>query len=339
MTAPDTAAVRGFYAALGIDLPAWAQREAPLRCFANPEAHSNGDRSPSCSVNLLSGAWNCHGCGAAGGAYDAALAAGHTPRSAIDLMVAHGLTERRSMRGTPAHARLASTKTVPRVAASPISAPTLELATTDVDRWREALGGEGRLILRLLRERSWTYRVMRELELGLDGERITIPIRSGSGELRGVLRYDPFGARRPKMLAIPGTRLGPIPHPAREPATDVLLVEGPADMIAARSCGLAAIAVPGTNAWRPSWAPLLAGRRVTIVMDCDGAGRRAAQEIAASLEPAAAAIEIVDLSPERDDGYDLTDRILERRGLGGYAVRGPRSVRALLTEGSCRHGR
>ena len=133
---------------------------------------------------------------------------------------------------------------------------------------------------------------MRELELGFDGERITIPIRTGSGELRGVLRYDPFGASRPKMLATPGTRLGLIPHPAREPASDVLLVEGPADMIAARSCSLAAIAVPGTNAWRPSSAPLLAGRQVTIVMDCDGPGRRAAQRIAASLEPVAAAVEI-----------------------------------------------
>ena len=27
---------RAFYAALGIELPAWAQREAPVRCFAQP---------------------------------------------------------------------------------------------------------------------------------------------------------------------------------------------------------------------------------------------------------------------------------------------------------------
>jgi hypothetical protein len=78
---------------------------------------------------------------------------------------------------------------------------------------------------------------------------------------------------------------------------------------------------------------------VTIVMDCDGPGRRAAQRIAASLEPVAAAVEIVDLCPDREDGYDLTDRILERRGLGGYATRGPRSVRVLLSRGNQRHGR
>ncbi len=85
--------VRAFYSALGVGLPAWSTREAPARCFARPDAHNHGDRSPSCSVNLASGAWNCHGCGARGGAYDAALALGRSPRSAMDLLVAHSLAE------------------------------------------------------------------------------------------------------------------------------------------------------------------------------------------------------------------------------------------------------
>ena len=51
------------------------------------------------------------------------------------------------------------------------------------------------------------------------------------------------------MLAVPGTRLGLIPHPAKETSDRILLVEGPPDMVAARS-GLPAIAIPGTNAWR-----------------------------------------------------------------------------------------
>ena len=68
--------VRGFYRALGVELPGWAKREAPVACFADPDAHAHGDRDPSCSVNVESGAWHCWGCGAAGGAYDAALARG-----------------------------------------------------------------------------------------------------------------------------------------------------------------------------------------------------------------------------------------------------------------------
>ena len=92
MTTPD---VRAFYTTLGIELPGWPKLEAPIRCFAQPDAHNHNDRSPSCSVNLASGAWNCHGCGAHGGAYDAALAAGRAPREAMELLIANGLAQPR----------------------------------------------------------------------------------------------------------------------------------------------------------------------------------------------------------------------------------------------------
>ena len=86
--------VRGFYAALGIELPGWAQQEASIGCFANPDAHARGDRDPSCSVNVETGAWRCWGCGAKGGAFDAALARGLDSRQAFELKVAYGLAER-----------------------------------------------------------------------------------------------------------------------------------------------------------------------------------------------------------------------------------------------------
>jgi hypothetical protein len=92
------AGVRGFYRALGIELPGWARREAPVGCFADPGAHAHGDRDPSCSVNLEWGTWHRWGC-AAGGAYDAAVACGRDRREPIDLMIAHGLTTRRAGRG------------------------------------------------------------------------------------------------------------------------------------------------------------------------------------------------------------------------------------------------
>ena len=95
MTADHPGDVRGFYAALGIDLPDRALRNAASRCFAAPESHANADRSPSCSINLASGVWKCHGCGAHGGPYDAALVAGRTPRSAMTLLIEHGLAEPR----------------------------------------------------------------------------------------------------------------------------------------------------------------------------------------------------------------------------------------------------
>src|ERR1700744_4268326 len=88
--------IRGFYSALGIELPARARTDASVRCFAAPEEHRRNDRVPSCSINLVHGAWHCHACGASGGAFDAAMARGYAKREAIALMVSHGLTSHRA---------------------------------------------------------------------------------------------------------------------------------------------------------------------------------------------------------------------------------------------------
>lgn len=312
--------VCAFYAALGVELPAWSAVNAAVRCFAQPDAHNRGDRSPSCSVNLASGAWNCHGCGAGGGAYDAALAVGHSPRSAMELLIAHGMAEPRPQERRSVHRARISRRPPDSPAAAPTRDGGDQLAADErnIQNWARTLDDNGRLIRQLALKRAWGTQVIRHLDIGFDGGRITIPIRGRHGAIRGVLRYDPFGRRDPKMLAVPGTRLGLIPHPALEPSDRIVLVEGPPDMVAGRSFGLPAIAVPGTTAWRPSWARLLTGRHVTVVMDCDAPGRRAACEIARSLQAAAIPTDVVDLWPDRHDGYDLTDRILERRHTRTY---------------------
>ena len=81
-------------------------------------------------------------------------------------------------------------------------------------------------------------------------------------------------------------------------------------MIAARSHGLRAIATPGADSWRTSWARLLSDRQVTVIMDCDEQGRMAAATIANDLSRVSD-VHVLDLAPDRNDGYDLTDRLLE----------------------------
>lgn len=296
--------IRRYYHHLGIPLPGQARVEASIRCFANPAAHRREDRDPSCSVNLSSGAWHCWGCGAKGGAYDAAIALGHTPRRAIDLMIACGLTEPRH--GIRTAHELLPASACPHPASPPERAPALP-SEAQAARYRQQLCRRPALLARLHTDRGWTYATMRDLGLGLDRGRITIPIRSRHGSLRGLLRYQPWPGTGPKMLALPGSRLGLIPHPAVEQSLHILLVEGPPDMITARSRGLPAIAVPGTDSFKPSWASLLAGRQVTIVMDADAQGRGAARRIAGCLGAHAETVEILDLAPKRNDGYDLTD--------------------------------
>ena len=314
LTLPD-ADIRGYYRQLGIELPERARVEASVRCFADPGSHRREDHDPSCSINVINGAWRCHGCGARGGAYDAALANGHTPRSAIDLMISHGLIERRAQLRTAREllqtaGHLPALRARARAAHDLAARPGLQVTDQDIARWQEALSRRSCLLAQLTDERGWWYETMRALELGVDRGRITIPIRNGCGALRGVLRYQPEPTGRPKMLAAPGTRLGLVPHPAAEPSERILLVEGPPDMIAARSRGLAAIAVPGDHAWQPAWAQLLTGRRVAIVMDADKHGRAASRRIARDLREYAD-VQLVELAPQRTDGYDLTDWLLE----------------------------
>jgi hypothetical protein len=311
--------IHGYYRQLGIQLPDKTNLEASVRCFAYPDAHHHEDRNPSCSINLANGAWRCHGCGARGGAYDAALAKGHTARSAIDLMIAHRLIERRAQVRTarellltlsrkPASPALTCARTCARN--KPAARPSLQITDQDIARYQTALSRRPCLLARLAGERGWSYQTMRALQLGIDRGRITIPIRNAHGQLQGLLRYQPEHTPRPKMLATAGTRLGLIPHPAAEPSKRILLVEGPPDMIAARSRDLPASAVPGDHAWQPRWAQLLAERHVAIVMDADKQGRAAGQRIAHDLRHYAD-VQIVELAPHRTDGYDLTDWLLE----------------------------
>jgi DNA primase len=300
--------IRGYYQALGVKLPDWAQHEATVSCFADPEAHRRGDQHPSCSVNLEHGAWRCHGCGARGGAFDAATKLGHTERGAIDLMIRYGITSRRP---GPRHERRPNARQSPTMSGTSIARrntmPKLIVTEADIGQWQTALTTQTMLIGRLTRERGWLYSTMLELNLGYDHGRITIPVRDDRGRLVGLLRYRPFPEPgQPKMLASRGSRRALLPHPAAEPSRKLLLVEGEPDMIAARSRGIPAIALPGAESWRAEWATLLAGREVTIVMDCDRDGRRAAARIAQDLCGHADVAEF-DIAPERNDGYDLTD--------------------------------
>ncbi len=300
--------IRGFYAALGLALPATDRAEASVSCFANPDEHQHGDRNPSCSVNLDNGTWNCHGCLDSGGPYDAAARRGRAPREAMDLLIAFGLAQRRG------HAHTGSRRPVRprpiRPAPSPPPPRGLQLDEPQLAAWQRRLNAARWPLseLRAQQRALWQREVLTALGVGLDGHRLAIPIRNAAGQLQGALRYAP--TRRSgqlKAVAVPGSRHGLIPHPTSNGAEEIVLVEGAPDLISARSLGIPAFAVSAPDAWRAGWAELLAGRRVLVVMDCDRTGRTASARILADLHAAGARGVSVDLAPQRSDGYDLTD--------------------------------
>lgn len=60
-----------------------------------------------------------------------------------------------------------------------------------------------------------------------------------------------------------------------------------------------------------------------ICFDCDSQGRDAALRVAANISGLARTTRIVDLAPNRRDGYDFTDALLDGRlvGKSGIGVR------------------
>jgi hypothetical protein len=166
-----------------------------------------------------------------------------------------------------------------------------------------------KLIARLTELRGWTKPTLERLYVGFDGKRIILPIRDEQGELVNVLRYLP-GERREgerKLLAARGRGRELFPSPESFDTAEMWLVEGEPDAISAHQLGLTGFAVPGSNGWRTTWAARFRGRVVVVCFDCDKAGRDAAQRVANSLVEEAREVRVVDLAPDRNDGFDLSD--------------------------------
>ena len=322
--------VRDFYETIGVNLPDSGGQEVSVSCFANPGAHTNGDKSPSCSVNMVSGQFCCHGCGVKGNPYAAALAFNYTPQRAAELARAHGLfindTEKEK---TPAprlpderqilkwrNALLCSVLTVTKDR----NRITIRQARpTDPDSQEKEMS---RVLLRRLRDlKGWTPGAIARCGLGWDGERITFTIRDKKLKRVGIVRYLPGGS--PKVLAMKGSKRLLFPPPEimskRRP---LYVVEGEPAAVSVRSCGLQCVGIPGTQGWRPEFAQRLMGFRIVFLPDCDQEGRGLAQRVFKSLPN----VRVVDIDPSANDKTDVGDWIAEcdpvrmRRVLEGLAA-------------------
>ena len=86
------------------------------------------------------------------------------------------------------------------------------------------------------------------------------------------------------------------------------LTEGELDVLCSISQGLPAITVTGgAGSWKPEFTKRFKSKVIYIIFDCDKAGRDGAKKIAQELVHVAKEIRVIDLDPERQDGYDLTD--------------------------------
>jgi hypothetical protein len=168
--------------------------------------------------------------------------------------------------------------------------------------------------------RGWAVSAIERLGLTYDpaSGRVGFPIRDAALVELGEALYlpDPDARNgRPKLEQPSGVprQLFPPPETIPNDVEQLVLCEGESDVVAAWSAGFAAVGVPGTNGWRAEYAARFAGRRWTLytAFDCDVVGRQAAGIVVDSLVEHGVDARLVDLAEHREDGYDLTDFLLE----------------------------
>ena len=188
--------------------------------------------------------------------------------------------------------------------------PRLQSPRTRSTAGGEQLAGAPAAAETIAVARGFSLTLLVRLGVGWDGQRLTIPIRDAGGKLCGLVRYTPKPrGRAPKALAVRGSVRDLFPAPETLSPGPLVLCEGEPDALALLSCGIRAVAIPGVGAWRRAVPGRFAGREVSVVLDCDQAGRTAAGKVAARLIEGGVRCRIIDLSPHRSDGFDATDAL------------------------------
>lgn len=123
-----------------------------------------------------------------------------------------------------------------------------------------------------------------------------------------VVRYEPksFRQRRPDgrggwIWNLKGVRRVLYRLPEALGTKKIFITEGEKDVETARAMGLVATCNPsGAGKWCPDYSEALRGKQVFIIADADEAGRKYAEEVAASLAGKAASLKVVELPAAKD---------------------------------------
>lgn len=178
--------------------------------------------------------------------------------------------------------------------------------------------------------RGLSTETISKFQIGMDGERITIPVADSGGVWRNVRRYLPEVTQK-KILNLDGHGSPGMLYPLETLATPdvpVLLCEGEWDALLANqeSEGLF-VALTGTGGATtpPAGLAALADRDVFVAYDADDAGVAGAEKVQARLLDAGARAHILDLTRlglpfAASHGKDISDFFLFADGSAGAIV-------------------
>jgi putative DNA primase/helicase len=159
--------------------------------------------------------------------------------------------------------------------------------------------------------KGWTPATLERLGVEHDHGRYVFTIHDEAGDVAGRVRYADDGSQ-PKMRADAGMSRDLWPRPEDVDGGYLVVVEGEPDAVTMAQLGLPVVALPGTGKWQTEWpARLAAGRdAVFFVADCDAVGRKR-MEVAARKAASMTTAFVIDIAPDRDDGYDVGDAYMD----------------------------
>jgi putative DNA primase/helicase len=159
--------------------------------------------------------------------------------------------------------------------------------------------------------KGWTPATLERLGVEHDHGRYVFTVYDHAGEVAGRVRYADDGSQ-PKMRADAGMSRDLWPRPEDVDGSYLVVVEGEPDAVTMAQLGLPVVALPGTGKWQSDWpARLAAGRdAVFFVADCDVVGRKRMEGAARRVAGITTAF-VIDIAPDRDDGYDVGDAYLD----------------------------
>lgn len=171
-----------------------------------------------------------------------------------------------------------------------------------------------------------TLDVINQLTIGLDDFRIVFPVKSRRGYWVNLRRYLPpqrrvAESKEPKCLNVRG--LGQrryYPYEAFD-ETEVVVVEGEKDCVAARSQGLNAVTGTGGSAIPVDEMALFKDKDVVLMLDTDTVGQRAISTYMKLLKGIASSVRVVRL-PQKDfvDYYCACKVTGEKLDVWKYAI-------------------
>jgi 5S rRNA maturation endonuclease (ribonuclease M5) len=255
-------------------------------------------KSPSASMNAAEGIWNCLKGNHGGSIYELVQELKH--ENGWDIRSA-------AMKGKHSDSSY-SAATTQRLNESRGGVPLPD--EEKISSWTEKLLNNRVALKRLQDLRGLDRKTIVECQLGFDGERYTIPVRTAEGELINVRRYKPGVESAQKMLNLTGHGSAAIYRAdILRDNEAVVITEGEMDCILLNQYGIPAVTqTGGAGTFKPQFAPSFADKTVWICYDNDDAGRQGARKVERVLSAFAQHIYIIDIgSVIPTKGGDITD--------------------------------